>query len=112
MSGDRCADVGKTGTSTDCSRAVASHHQHRHLLECMIGPSPGRIATMIRRYHEHVIGFQASEQPGKAIVECLECCRIAWHIAAMAVDRVEIDKIGKQQSAVRQTLEALQHAIE
>src|SRR3954452_25436171 len=56
--------------------------------------------------------MQARKQLGEPPVELLERQGIAGHIPAMTEQGIEVDEVGKQESAVRKVLAALQGAVE
>src|SRR4051812_32837206 len=67
---------------------------------------------MIRCNDHDIVGLEPAQQLGKAGIECLEGRGVAGDVAPMAIDRVEVDEVGEQQTSVWQVIPAFQHAIE
>ena len=67
---------------------------------------------MIRCNDHQVVGLEPAQQLGKVGIECLEGRGVAGDVAPVAIDRVEVDEVGEQQTSVRQVIPAFQQAIE
>jgi hypothetical protein len=95
MGGDRLPPTAKIGT---CSR-VWSVPRHR-------------IAAMVCGDDQQIVQVQSGQQIGKPPVERFERCRITHKVAAVAVDRIEVDEVRKQQAAVRKGRKTFQRPVE
>src|SRR3954451_6849241 len=78
----------------------------------MIGATPGRVAAVIGGDDQQIVRFQTLAKLRQAAIEFLQRKRITGGIAAMTIDRIEIDEVGKQQPAVLQTVDAFKGAVE
>ena len=71
------------------------------MLARVIGAAPGRIAAVVRRNHEEVVIVEPLTKFGQPAVELLKRERVPSGVAPVAVNRVEVDKIGEQQTTIR-----------
>jgi hypothetical protein len=112
MSCDSCPNIRKANSSTDAIRAFCIRHENRDLFACVISAAPGGIAAVIRGNDQEIIASQPFEQLRQSCVERFESCGISGNVPAMTVDRIEIDEVGKQQSALRQAVQSIKGGIE
>src|ERR1043165_7101981 len=96
----RCSDSREGVALADRSTRTRIPRQYRDLLARVIGSLPGRIATMVGGDHEQVVRLHAVQKAGNPAVELLERERVTGGVAPMSVERVEIDEIGEQHSAI------------
>src|SRR5439155_4946782 len=95
------ADIGEALAPADRARSHLERiGEDRHAFARMIGAFPGRIAAVVGGEDEKIAGPEKRERLGYALIEGLECGRISFDIAAVAMERIEIDEIGHCQSAV------------
>ena len=64
-------------------------------------PLPGRVAAMVGGDQRKIARAQRGAQFGQARIERFQRGRIARHVAAVAVERVEVDEVGEDERAVR-----------
>ena len=101
MGGDRFADIGKSLAPPDRTGVdPRPESEDRHVFAGVIRSLPGRVAAMVRGDDDEIAGLQPLLQLRQAPVERLERRRIANDIAAVTVERVEIDEVGEDQVAV------------
>ena len=101
MAGDRLSHVGECRAAAEVARRdVRAEPKHRHLLAGVVGARPGRIAAVIGGDIARSPAAAARDKFRQPRVERFERRRIAGHVAAMPVERVEIDEIGEHQAAV------------
>ena len=95
MAGQGLADIGEALAHPQLRRANSrTERQHRHILARMIRAGPGWIAAMVRRDDRQISGAQQGLEARQHGVEGLERGSVAGDIAAVAIERVEIDEIG------------------
>ena len=82
-----------TSYAPGCSRAKGHNGD---LFAGVVGAAPSGIAAVIRRYDGEIIRLQRLFERRNALVKLFERARLAGGVAAMPVERVEIDEIGKQ----------------
>ena len=101
MRGERRSYVGKSVTSANrlCVN-VRRPRQHRDLFACVVCARPCRITAVISSDENEIVGLHPAKQLGQAAIEILQSIGVAGGIAAVAIDRVEVYEIGKQQSAI------------
>ena len=61
---------------------------------------------------QKVVASQGLQQLRQACVEGFECCGVSGHVAAMAVSRVEIHEVRKQETAVCEAMQLFERGIE
>jgi hypothetical protein len=71
-----------------------------HPLARVVGAGPCGIVAVIGGEQHQVVGAQRGEDRADFGVEPFEVARIARHVAAVAVEAVELDEIGEGQAAV------------
>jgi hypothetical protein len=98
MSSDGRPDVAKAKASSYRRLSFAVPEQDGHLLSGVIGSVPGRAAAMIGR---QIVALQSREQFRHPSIERFQSCCVAGEVAPVAVDRVEIDKIGELRRSRR-----------
>src|SRR3954452_9733848 len=112
MRDDRLSDVRETVPFSDAARIGVVDGQNRHLLARVVGAAPSRIATVVCRDHHKIIILKPLEQLAQPAVELLKRKSVAGGIAPMAVDGLEINEVGEQQSTVLQIIDTFERAIE
>src|SRR2546423_4627914 len=96
-------DVREGRTPADARHLALAQRQNRHLLTSVIGSAPGWIAPVIGSNDEQIVHFQTLAKLGQAAIELLQRKRVTGGVAAMAVDRIEVDEVCEQEPAVSQT---------
>src|SRR5262245_42344383 len=113
MRGDRGGDVGEGRTLANGAWSDrGTEGEDRNLLAGVVGAAPGRIATVIGHDDDEIVAAQRRSKLRDAGIECFERRGVAGNIAAMAVERVEVDVVREQQAAVRQRLQTFHGPLE
>ena len=113
VAGDGLSDVGERVARADrAGRNARAEGDDRHMLARVIAAGPGRIAAVVGREDDEIAWLQLGLQFGQAPVERFERRGIARHVAAMAVEHVEIDEVREQDAAVGRAVELLQRFFE
>ncbi len=109
MMGYGFANIGEGRANADQPGPDTGTKGHdRHPLAGMVAAAPGRIAAVIGGQKRDIAGPHAAMHVGQPPVEGFQRCRIAGHVAAMAVIHVEIDEIGEHQVARCRLFDCLQ----
>ncbi len=66
---------------------------------------------MVGRHQHHIAGLQLTVHLRQAPVEGFQCRGIARHVAAVAVEHVEIDEIAEDEIAVRRLVHGLKRRV-
>src|SRR5689334_18992252 len=109
---DGGTDVGKAAALADRLALPAADQEDWHLFAGVISSLPGRITAMISCDHQQVVRLQSRQEFGQAAVEGFQCGGISGHVTTMTIDAIEVDEIGKQQSAVAKFIPASNRAVE
>src|SRR3954452_21419929 len=112
MRDDRLSDVRETVPFSDAACIGVADGQNRDLLARVVGAAPSRIATVVRCDHHQIIILKPLVKLGEPAVELLKRKSVARGIAPMAVEGIEINEVGEQQSTILQIIGAFERAIE
>ncbi len=100
-----CPTTGPTSPTRESEARERSREQardqQRHVLARMIGARRARIVAVIGGHDQQIGLTQRSAAGARALVELLEIGRVAAHVVAMAVERVEVDEVGEDEPLVR-----------
>src|SRR5947209_768336 len=102
MHRNRFANIRKAIAPPDAAAPAIAQSEDGNLLARVIGTAPGRIAAVVRRNHEEVVIVEPLTKFGQPAVELLKRERVPSGVAPVAVNRVEVDKIGEQQTTILQ----------
>ena len=99
--GERLAEIGERRARAEvgAGRTAAPVEQHRHVLARVIGARRRRIVAVIGGDDQEVVVAQARQQRRQPGVEPLEVGGVAGDVVAVAVDGVEVDEVGEDQTA-------------
>src|SRR5437764_7840890 len=112
MARNRRGYVGEAVTPADRARRDGwSERKDRNFLPRMIRAAPSRVAAVVGGNDDEIARSRESMDLGHPPIKCLERRSIAGRIAAMAMDRIEIDEIRKQQPTVGERFHSLQGPI-
>ena len=112
--GDALADIGEGRANANrCAAAMArGEGQDRHLLAGVVGAAPGRVVAVVGGQDQQIVRAQRGDELGQPGVEGLERRGVAGDVAAVAVDRVEIDEVGEDEVAVAGHVDGVEGAVE
>ena len=82
------------------------------MLARVIGTVPGGVAAMICTDNQNVVGLHQLEQLWQAFIKVFKRSGITRHVAAVPVQHVEIDKVGKHDGAIARIAQCIQRRIE
>src|SRR4051794_23740789 len=105
------SDIRESGARADAACVAMAQCEDRTLLASVVRPVPCRITAVVGGDDEKVVRTEPVDQLGKPPIELLERQGVAGRIAPVAVDRVEIDEVCKQQPAVFEFVRTLERAI-
>jgi len=95
MMGDGGGHIDKAATAKAGS-ATARHH-NRHTFAGMFGAGPGGIIAVIGGEQRHITRLQPRQKAAHAGIEPFQRAGIARHVAPVAIEAVEFDKVRKGQ---------------
>src|SRR4051812_11239668 len=104
MPRDRLSDVRESAAFSDAACIAVADGENRYLLTRMVSAAPSRIAAMVRRDHHKIIVLKPFEELGQPAVELFKRQCVAGGVAPVAVDGIEINEVGEQDSAVLQII--------
>src|SRR3954463_11246236 len=68
-----------------------------NMLACMISGTGGWVVPVVGSYEQQIVLAESGAQRWKRFIELTECTLETGHITAVAVQSVEIYKVGEQQ---------------
>ena len=95
MARHRRGDIGIGRSRPDRAGRRSAIRKHRRLLARVVGAAKRRIAAVIRGDDHEVICAQDGIKLGQAAIERFERGGVAGDVAAMAVERIEVNKVGE-----------------
>src|SRR4051812_4121406 len=112
MRRNRGSDIGEGVTASNrTSDDGGSEKQHRHLLTCVISSAPCRVATMTGGNNDEIVGAHHRMDGGYSRIEFFQRRGVSCRITTMAMDRVEVDEVCKQEAAVAQPSNSFQRQV-
>jgi len=101
MTSQGLADIGEAVARSERRRKHTwPKREHGHVFARMIAARPCRIAAMVRSDHRQVSRAQQGLETGQRQVEGFKCRSVAFDVAAVAVERIEIDEICQRKERI------------
>jgi hypothetical protein len=112
MGRDGRRNIGEGASVTDGpARLTAIMNQDRDLLAGVIASQPSRIAAVIGGDHRQIVDAERAKKFRHPAIERFQGGCVTGDISSMAVNRIEIDEVGEQQSATGKFTHPLQSTV-
>ena len=108
--GERRGDVRESGARPERATIITAQHHERDLFPRVIGAVMCRIVSMIGRDDDEIIALDPLEEIAEPEIKFEERARVSRKVPPMAVEHVEIDEVGENESVVRALPQFVDHS--